>query len=313
MKTKVMLILAMIMMLSLSLVTNTSAQETNDNIVDVLAKDNRFETVYEAVLAAGLANDLASADHTYTVFAPRNSAFAQLAVDNPGALDILLADPEGLLTDILLYHVVPGKLMGSDVAEATSLTTLQGGDLAVLVAPNGSISVNGARIVEADIPAKNGVIHIIDDVLLPQDLDLLDVPATAVETNLSTIAEVLAADGRFTSLLNALEATDLAGVFTAPGDYTLFAPTDEAFENMGELELTESQLKSILLYHVVGDSLTRDQLATDDLVPTLSNGRPIFVNRDGPNILNLSGAEVETFNINASNGIIHVIDEVMVP
>lgn len=313
MKTKVMLILTMIMMLSISLVTNTSAQETNDNIVDVLAKDNRFETVYEAVLAAGLANDLASADNSYTVFAPRNSAFARLVAANPGALDILLADPEGLLTDILLYHVVPGKLMSSDVAEATSLTTLQGGDLAVLVAPNGSISVNGAQIVEADIPAKNGVIHIIDGVLLPQDLDLPEVPATAVETNPLTIAEVLAEDGRFTSLLNALEATDLADVFAAPGDYTLFAPTDEAFESIGELELSEAQLKSILLYHVVGDSLTRDQLATDDLVPTLSNGRPIFVNREGPNISNLSGAEVESFNINASNGIIHVIDEVMIP
>ena len=312
MKTKVFIFLTMIV-LSLNLVTNTSAQETNDNIVDVLAKDNRFETVYEAVLAAGLANNLASADNTYTVFAPRNSAFAQLAADNPGALDMLLADPEGLLTDILLYHVVPGKLIASDVAEATSLTTLQGGDLTVLVAPNGSISVNGARIVEADIPAKNGVIHIIDDVLLPQDLDLPDVPAMDLETNPLTIAEVLAEDGRFTSLLNALEATDLGGVFAAPGDYTLFAPTDEAFESMGELELSESQLKSILLYHVVGDSLTRDQLATDDLVPTLSNGRPIFVNRDGPSILNLSGSEVETFNITTSNGIIHVIDEVMVP
>jgi len=77
--------------------------------------------------------------------------------------------------------------------------------------------------------------------------------------------------------------------------------------------LTESDLRSILLYHVVGDSLSRDQLATDDLVPTMFRGRPVIVNRDGPMILNLSGARVENFNIPASNGVIHVIDRVMTP
>lgn len=314
MKSKAMLLLSIMVVLSLSLVAGVSAQETNDNIVDVLATDGRFDTAYEAIIAAGLANTLASAEDSYTVFVPRDAAFATLADDNPTALDFLLVDPEGVLSDVLLYHVVPGKLMGVDVAEADSLTTLQGGELAITVNANGAISVNGARVVEADIPAKNGVIHIINSVLLPRGLVLPDSPAAdKVETNFGTIAEVLAEDGRFTSLLNALEATELAEIFDAPGDYTVFAPTDEAFESVGDLQLTESQLKSILLYHVVGDSLTRDQMATDDLVPTLYNGRPIFVNRDGPFILNLSGAVVEGFNIPASNGIIHVIDKVMMP
>ena len=314
MKSKLILILTVAAVMAFSLVTGASAQETNDNIVDVLATDGRFDTAYQAVLAAGLADTLASADNTFTLFIPSDAAFANLASQNPGALEFLLGDPKGVLTDVLLYHVVDGKYMGEDVAAAESLTNLAGGELVVDVNANGAITVGGARVTAADIPAKNGVIHIINDVIVPPTISL---PAVSVESvndsDLPTIAEILTEDGRFTNLLNALEATDLTATFASPGDYTVFAPTDEAFEGVSGLGLTEAQLRSILLYHVVGDSLTRDQLATDDLVPTLSNGRPIFVNRDGPRILNLSGATVETFNIPASNGIIHVIDQVMVP
>lgn len=312
MKSKLMIILSLFAVLAMSLVSSVSAQETYDNIVDVLAKDARFETAYKAVIAAGLADTLASADNTFTVFVPRDGAFTNLNEDNPGALDFLLGDPKGVLTDVLLYHVVAGKLTGADVAAETSLTTLNGADLTVDVNKDGSIFINDARVVTADIPAKNGVIHVINAVLVPEDVEFPIAPAV-VESDLPTIAEVLAEDGRFTALLDALEATGLAETFTSAGDYTLFAPTDEAFERLGSSEWTESDLRSILLYHVVGDSLSRDQLATDDLVPTMFRGRPIIVNRDGPMILNLSGARVENFNIPASNGVIHVIDRVMTP
>lgn len=313
MKTKMMLVLSILTVVTFSLVRGASAQEVFDNIVDVLAKDGRFDSAYDAVIAAGLADTLASADNTYTVFVPRDRAFTNLANANPTALDFLMADPDGLLTDLLLYHVVPGEYMSADLAETETLTTAQGGELAVTMNQAGEILINGARVITADIPAKNGVIHVIDDVLIPEDIVLPEPPEPDASELLATITEVLAEDGRFTALLNALEATELSETITADGDYTLFAPTDEAFESIGELGLTEAQLRAILLFHVVGDSLTRDQLATDDLVPTMSNGRPIFVNRDGAMIQNLSGAKVETFNIPASNGIIHVIDKVMFP
>ena len=315
MKRKFLLVLSVLSILMVGIVSGVSAQQqTFDNIVDVLAKENRYSTAYEAVIAAGLADTLASADATYTVFVPRNSAFTALADANPAALDFLLGDPKGALTDVLLYHVVAGKVMASDLTNGETLTTLQGDELTVKIKDNGDVFINGAKVVTADVPAKNGVIHVINDVLVPADLELPEAPAkTETGSALPTIAQVLSEDGRFTSLLNALEATGLTDTFTSAGDYTLFAPTDEAFAKLGDVELTKDQLKAILLYHVVGDSLTRDQLATDDLVPTLSLGRPIIVNRAGPMILNLSGAKVETFNIPASNGIIHVIDRVMTP
>ena len=313
MKQKLMLFVGIIAIAAMTAARGASAQEINDNIVDVLATDGRFDTAYQAVIAAGLADTLASADGTFTIFVPNDAAFSRLAAANPAALDFLLADPEGALSDVLLFHVVPGRYMGSDVAATDSLTPAQGDDLSVTVNADGEIFVNGAQVIAADIPAKNGVIHVINRVLVPRDLEIPTVATPVATQNLPTIAEALREDGRFTNLLGALEATGLAETFGATGDYTLFAPVDSAFEGVGDLRLTEEQLRSILLFHVVGDSLTRDQLATDDLVPTLSNGRPIFVNRNGSSILNLSGAQVSTFNIPASNGIIHVIDQIMMP
>jgi uncharacterized surface protein with fasciclin (FAS1) repeats len=264
-----------------------------------------------------------------------------LDTDNPGALDFLTADPEGVLTSLINYHVVPGRLTSAAIAESEALTTVQGGELAITVNDEGVPFVNGARIVTADIPAKNGVIHIIDEVLLPAAITLpaavetvetvetvtatpVNPPASTVieaeveaggddTADVGSIVDVLTESGNFTSLLGAFEATDLTESFSLPGNYTLFAPTDAALESFNSDNLTSDQLKSLLLFHVVGDQLTRDQLATDDFVPSLSNGRPIAVNRDGSMIQNIGGAKVLMYNVPASNGIIHVIDSVMIP
>ncbi len=341
MKRKALLFLSLMALLSLSLVGAVSAQETNDNIVDILAKDGRFDTLHTAIVEAGLADTLASADNSFTVFAPRDGAFNALEADYPGILDALLADPTGDLTSILTYHVVPGKLMSGDVLEAGTLTTVNGEELTITTSGE-RVFVNDARVVTVDIPAKNGVIHIIDSVLLPSTITLpepqapevvetvdivetlpADAPAaTAVEeeadaaaadmTEVKTIAEIATEAGNFTKLLNALEATNLAETFALPGNYTVFAPTDAAFDALGDMNLTEDELKSILLFHVVGDTLTRDQLATDDILPTL-DGRPLFVHRDGSTILDINGAKVLVYDIHASNGIIHVIDRVLIP
>lgn len=344
MKRKLMLLVALVMMLSMTLAASVSAQTTNDNIVDIAAKNPNFDTLHAAIVAAGLADTLASADNTFTVFAPTDEAFAAVEAAYPGVLDMLLADPQGALTTILTYHVVPGKYMAEDVLATDSLTTVEGGDLAVSLR-NGEAYVNDSRIVAVDVPAKNGVIHVIDSVLVPPAImaALAAMPAPAATTDeaaaepeatteaapapaeeeaapadtsdagLKTIAEVAAEAGMFNNLLAALESTGLAETFTKPGNYTVFAPTDEAFEALGGVSLTQEQLTNILLYHVVNDRLVRDQLATDDLVPTLSGGRPLFINRTGSTINDISGAKVVVFDIPASNGIIHVIDRVMIP
>jgi uncharacterized surface protein with fasciclin (FAS1) repeats len=342
MKRKALLLVSVFVLLSLTLVTTVSAQtRPSDNIVDIAAKNSNFDTLHAAIVAAGLADTLASADNTFTVFAPTDAAFAALEAANPGILDTVLADPQGLLTTILTYHVVAGEYQSGDVLANATLPSLQGEDLTISLR-DGVPYVDDAQITATDILAKNGVIHVIDAVLLPEAITN---PAPAVEAavadeaaeevaaedeavvadeaveepmaddaaGLKTIAEIATEAGTFNQLLSALTATGLANTFAQPGNYTVFAPTDAAFEALGDISLTESQLRSILLYHVVNDTLTRDQIATSTLIPTLSNGRPLFVERDGSQVLNISGAQVVVWNIPASNGIIHVIDSVMIP
>ena len=336
MKRKSLLLLALMLLLSFS-VMGVAAQ-TNDNIVDIAASNNNFDTVHAAIVAAGLADTLASADAQYTVFAPTDAAFGNLGEANPDLLAAALADPQGALTTVLTYHVVAGNYSSAELLEMGTVTTLQGEELTITTR-NDNVFVNDARVVTADVPAKNGVIHAINRVLLPAAVTS-DTDATATADNATaddatttttgtttttagvestgdtaskTIAEIAAEAGNFTSLLGALEATGWADTFAEPGNYTVFAPTDDAFAALGEVNLSQDELEAILLYHVVNDSLTRDQLATDDLVPTLSGGRPLFINRDGGQIIDISGAKLLMTDIQASNGIIHVIDRVMIP
>lgn len=130
-------------------------------IVEIAAGDSNFSTLVAAVKAAGLAETL-SGEGPYTVFAPTNEAFAKLP---EGTLESLLQDKEKLAA-ILTYHVVPGKVMASDVLKLTSATTVQGQDLTIK-AENGAVMVNDANVVKTDIEASNGVIHVIDTVLMP--------------------------------------------------------------------------------------------------------------------------------------------------
>ena len=142
--------------------TATPTPEPMKNIVEIAAADGRFTTLVAAVQAAGLVDTL-SGPGPFTVFAPTDDAFSKLP---PGTVDTLLMDPQGDLTQILLYHVVPGKYMAADVVKETSLMTAEGSPLTVSV--NGStVMVDGATIVIADIEADNGVIHVIDAVMLP--------------------------------------------------------------------------------------------------------------------------------------------------
>lgn len=316
MKRKVLLLVTVILILATA-VFGAAAQETNDNIVDIAATNKNFSTLYSAIIAAGLADTLASADSEFTVFAPTNAAFNAVEAANPGTLAALLADPKGALTTILTYHVVPGRLTAADVLAAKTLKTVQGEELAVTV-KNGEAYVNGAKITATDVPAKNGIVHVINGVLLPKAVtEAPPAPGRSeaekgVDMSDKTIAEIAVAGG-FNELVKALTAAGLVDVFTKPGNYTVFAPTDEAFQALGDVNLTKEQLTNILLFHVVGDQLKRDQIATDDYIPTLSDGKRIVVNRDGSHIIDVSGAKLLVTDIQASNGTIHVIDSVMLP
>lgn len=134
---------------------------TEDTVVDV-AINNEFNTLVAAVQAAGLVDTL-SGEGPFTVFAPTDEAFAALP---EGTLDSLLADPEAL-AEILTYHVVSGKVLAADVVGLETATTVQGSDIAIEVVDGGVVLNGSANVVATDVDASNGVVHVIDAVILP--------------------------------------------------------------------------------------------------------------------------------------------------
>ena len=263
-------------------------------IVDIAKEDGRFTTLLSAVEAAGLVDTLNS-EGPFTVFAPTDEAFAKLPA---GTIEALLQDiPQ--LSSILLYHVVPGKLMAADVTAADYLNTAQGESVRIKV-EDGKAYINEAQIILTDIEAANGVIHVIDTVILPG----------------KTIADVAVNDGRFSTLVTALQAANMVETLQGEGPFTVFAPTDDAFAKLpaGTIESLLKDiptLKNILLYHVVSGAVKSDQVVTLTSADTVA-GKPVTVKvEDGKVFIN--NAQVVIVDIVAKNGIIHVIDTVLLP
>ena len=273
----------------------------SNTIVDIAVADGRFKTLVAAVEAAGLVDTLKS-DGPFTVFAPTDDAFAALGDE---AIAGLLADPE-TLSQILLYHVVPGRVMAADVGALESATTAQGEDIAITV-DGDKVMVNGANVIITDIEADNGVIHVIDAVILPPSMSAEAAP---------TIVDIAVADGNFTNLVAALEATGLVETLQGEGPFTVFAPTDEAFAALGEetiaaLLADPDTLSQILLYHVVAGAVTAADVVNLDSATTVQ-GEDVTISVDNGSIM-INDAMVILPDIEAANGIIHVIDTVILP
>ncbi len=277
-----------------------------DSIVDIAVADGRFTTLVTALEAAGLAETLAG-EGEFTVFAPTDDAFAALP---EGTVPSLLEDPEGALTDVLLYHVVEGTVMAETVVTLESATTLQGEDVSIIVT-DGSVFLNDTvQVIITDIEASNGVIHVVDAVLLP--------PSMTAEEEMPSITEIAVEDGRFTTLVTALEAAGLAETLAGEGEFTVFAPTDDAFAALPEgtvaalLEDPEGALTDVLLYHVAAGVVPAETVVTLASATTLQGEDVTIAVEDGNVILNDS-VQVIITDIAAANGIIHVIDGVLLP
>lgn len=282
--------------------TSTPAPQT---IVDIAVADGRFTTLVAAVQAAGLVETLVG-EGPFTVFAPTDEAFAKLPA---GTLEELLK-PENKqqLTDILLYHVVPGKVMAADVVNLSEAETALGEKVSIRV-EGGNVFINDAQVIITDIEAANGVIHVIDTVILP--------PSMTAEAP-KDIVDIAVADGRFTTLVAAVQAAGLVDTLKGEGPFTVFAPTDEAFAKLpaGTIEEllkpeNKQQLTDILLYHVIpGKVMAAD--VTDGLITDTALGTSAFFKLDmGKAYIN--EAQIILTDIEASNGVIHVIDTVILP
>ncbi len=275
-------------------------------IVDIAVEDGRFKTLVAAVQAAELVETLQS-EGPFTVFAPTDDAFAKLPA---GTLDELLK-PENKqkLTDILLYHVVPGKVMAMDVTKLSEAETALG-EKVMIKLDGDKVMINDAQVIITDIEASNGVIHVIDTVILPPAKEAMSADKDIVDTAI--------ADGRFTTLVAAVQAAELVETLKGEGPFTVFAPTDEAFAKLpaGTLDTllkpeNKQQLTDILLYHVVAGKVMAADVTQLEKAETALGSDAFIKVEDGKVFIN--EAQVIITDIATTNGVIHVIDTVILP
>ncbi|MEM9035460.1 MAG: fasciclin domain-containing protein [Actinomycetota bacterium] len=290
-------------------------------VVDLAVDAGDFTTLVAAVEAAGLVDTL-TGEGPFTVFAPTDDAFAALP---EGLVDALLEDTD-TLAEILTYHVVAGEVLAADVVELSEATSVQGDTIAISASDDG-VMVDAANVTTTDLLAGNGVVHVIDAVILPDGIVLpehggdmgdesMDESMDEEMAEVGTIVDVAAGAGDFTTLVAAVEAAGLVDTLSGEGPFTVFAPTDEAFAALPEgtveglLEDTEA-LTAILTYHVVAGEVLAADVVTLTEAETV-NGAVLPIVVDGDTVM-VGDATVVVTDIEASNGVIHVIDTVLIP
>ena len=283
---------------ALAWAANTDVTQAGD-IVDTAAKAGEFTNLVAAVKAADLVETL-QGKGPFTVFAPQDSAFAKLP---SSALESLLEPKnKGALTNVLTYHVVSGEYTAADLMKKSGLVTVNGQRID-FKAKDGALSVDNAKVVTADIRCDNGIIHVIDTVLMPES---------------KNIPEVAVSAEKFKTLLKAAEIAKLVETLSGKGPLTVFAPTDAAFAKLPE-GTVESLLKpenreklvAILTYHVVAGRVYSDQVAGMESAASVE-GSPLKISTENGEVF-INKSKVIKADIDASNGVIHVIDSVLLP
>jgi len=287
--------LIIFLLLSAATCTASALGDRTKTIVNVAEENGNFTTLLTALNATNLTDTL-KGEGPFTVLAPTDKAFAALP---NGTIEALLNDTSKL-KKILLFHVASQRLMAKDVVNMSNITTLEGQKLQVNVTDKG-VLVGKAKIIMTDINASNGVIHEIDAVLIPPEKDIVE---TAKD------------DGNFTTLLTALNATNLTDTLKGEGPFTVLAPTDKAFAALPEgtietLLNNTSKLKKILLFHVVSQRLMAKDVVNMSNITTLE-GQKLPVNVTDKGVL-VGKAKIIMTDVNASNGVIHEIDTVLIP
>jgi uncharacterized surface protein with fasciclin (FAS1) repeats len=266
--------------------------EAQKDIVDTAVAAGQFNTLVKAIKAAGLVETL-KGPGPLTVFAPNDDAFAKLPKETLESL--LKPENRAKLVEILTYHVVPGQIMAKEVVQLPKADTVQGTSV-LISAKLDKVNVDGATVIKADISTSNGVIHIIDEVLLPKDI------VSTAETA-----------GQFKTLLAAASAADLVDALNGKGPLTVFAPTDAAFALLpdGTVEdllrpENKGRLAAILKYHVVSADISFSGQQAKTLQGGKLDIRPTASFR-------VDDAEILLADVRATNGVVHVIDRVLLP
>ena len=269
-------------------------------IVDVAAGNPDFSTLVAALTKAGLVDTLKGAG-PFTVFAPNNKAFTDSGITD------LSAVPVDDLKKILLYHVLATKAIAKDVKSGPVTSAA---DLTIFIGTPGGVELNGgnsvkggAKVIATDVMASNGVIHVIDRVILPPDI-----PTCATYGGLKELVKAVGAAAEIsagTSVLKALQG---------PGPFTVFAPTDAAFKALSPAPTDPAVIRDVLLYHVVGAKVLSSGIpakADSILKNTWGNGVTLLFSTTGGAKVN--GAAVALADVKCTNGVVHVIDKVLLP
>ena len=276
-----------------------SAEPPRRDIVETAVEAGSFKTLAAALEAADLIEAL-KGDGPFTVLAPTDEAFSKLP---PGTVENLLK-PENRqqLANILTFHVIPGAATGDQIVKLDNAKTLNGQRVDIRFS-NARLQVNQASVVATDIQCSNGVIHVIDQVILPATDNI---PTVAANAN------------SFETLLAAANAAGLVDALSGNGPLTVFAPTDEAFSKLPDGTLSslllpenKAKLASILKYHVVSGRIYSDDAVAAGTATTLE-GSSVRISVDG-DVGRVNGAKLLSTDIDASNGVIHVIDSVLLP
>ena len=341
--SKVLIVVALMLVMIVPLV---GAEE--QSIVEIAVNDGRFETLVAAVVAADLAEPLSSGE--WTVFAPTDDAFAKLGLD---ASNVASAFSKEELTDILLYHAIPASVSSAEAKTLLGDVTMANGKIAGLKYFDNSLWVNDdSRVIIQDIVAANGTIHVVDNVILPPwprvaeeaEMEMsTDVAAPETETmeasaetteaaeseSAETVAEespaaipsnsiagIAIGDERFSTLVAAVVAADLAGALSG-GEWTVFAPTDDAFakldldaSNIGSA-FSKEELTDILLYHVLTANVSSAEAKANQGDIAMANGQLAGLKYFDGSLWVNDDSRVIIENIIADNGTIHAVDNVI--
>ena len=276
---------------------NPTSDDTDQelNIVETAQEAGNFTTLLTVATDLGLAETLQNEE--LTVFAPTDAAFEAL----PDGLIESLTDEQ--LTEIILYHLLEGTVESNQIEPQQDAETVQGERLLLQSNANG-VTVNGsASVVLADVAASNGVIHAVNEVLLP------------AEFREPGIIETAEAAGGFSILLGAVEDAGLTTTLQFLGDFTVFAPTDDAFNALGieTVEaLTSEQLTDVLTYHVLDGEVPSTALQPEQTVTAL-NGENVFITLEGDAVTVNGTSSVVLADVDADNGVIHAVNQVLLP
>ncbi len=299
------LILGMAVMMGIFSLTSCEKESdemtpsTDMTIAEYASTDANFSTLVQALTKANLVNTL-NGEGNFTVFAPTNAAFNELFTQL-GVMGIADLSAE-TLTPILLYHVLGEEKKSTMLSEGyyNTLSPAEGSYASMRITTSGGVKINKeTTVVAADVDVKNGVIHVIDKVLLPP----------------TVVGQALSNDS-FSILVQAVVKANLVSTLNGSGPFTIFAPTNAAFEALfsqlgitGLMDLTSEQLTPILLYHVVSGNIRSNQL-TAGLVTTLNGSFNVTLS---PSPAINSTSDIIATDVQATNGVIHVIDEVLLP